>query len=87
MQSSANYLLPSPSADLNEAPVFSVVITYEDFETGKNARRTYDFLAQQLGSECQFTSQMWKFEVLTISKLREMAAKDAAAADIMSGPW
>jgi len=58
-----------------------VVIAYEDFETGKQAKRTFDFLAEQLKDECQFTNQMWKFDVLNIPKLREMAAKDAAGAE------
>src|SRR5207237_823647 len=49
----------------------------------KQAKSTYDFLAENLGGECQFNNQMWKFDVLGIPKLREMAAKDAAAADII----
>ena len=83
MRSSANYFIPPQASDLEESPVFNVVIVYEDFETGKNARRTYDFLAEQLGKDCRFATQMWKFDVLGIPKLREMAAKDASAADIV----
>jgi hypothetical protein len=63
--------------------VFNVVIAYEDFETGKHGKNTYDFLVEHLGEECQFSNQMWKFDVLSVPKLREMAAKDAAAADII----
>ncbi|PWU18528.1 MAG: hypothetical protein C5B50_08860 [Verrucomicrobia bacterium] len=69
--------------DLDFSPVFNVVIIYEDFETGKQARRTYDFLVENLGTDCRFENQMWKFDVLRIPKLREMAARDAAAADII----
>lgn len=69
--------------DLEAAPTFSVVIAYEDFETGKHAKRTYDFLVENLGREYNFVNQMWKFEVLTIPKLREIAAEDAAKADII----
>ena len=71
----------SPDSDPN--PTFNVVIAYEDFETGKQAKKTYDFLVQNLGHECRFTNQMWKFEVLSIPKLREMAARDAGQADIV----
>jgi hypothetical protein len=71
------------SSDLEVNPTIKVVIVYEDFEAGKHAKATYDFLVEHLGHECQFTNQMWKFDVLTIAKLREIAAKDAALADII----
>ncbi len=71
----------SSAPDLN--PNFNVVIAYEDFETGKHAKKTYDFLVEHLGQDCQFSNQMWKFDILSIPKLREMAASDAAQADII----
>ncbi len=74
---------PFGASDLEASPSFNVVIAYEDFQTGKHAKRTYDFLAEHLGRECEFTNQMWKFDVLRIAKLREMAVKDAAQADII----
>lgn len=64
-------------------PVFNVVIAYDDFETGKNAKRVYDVLAEHLGKECELSSQMWKFDVLNIPKLLEMAGRDAEVADII----
>src|SRR6476660_6639868 len=83
MQPSANYYPPFGSAEKDAEPIFNVVIAYEDFETGKQAKRTFDVLVEQLDNDCRFTNQMWKFDVLNIPKLREMAAKDAAAADIV----
>jgi hypothetical protein len=75
---------PSLTASkVDEDPAFNVVIAYEDFDTGKHARRTYDFLVQHLGDESRFRNQMWKFDVLGVPKLKQMAAKDAAAADII----
>jgi hypothetical protein len=71
------------ASNLEDTASFNVVIAYEDFETGKHAKKTYDFLTEHLSSECVFTSQMWKFDVLGIPKLREIAARDAAAADIV----
>jgi len=68
-----------PDAD----PAFNVLIAYDDFEAGKHAKKTYDFLVEHLGGECEFANQMWKFDVLGIPKLREMAARDANAADII----
>ena len=74
---------PLSASQPEPAPVFNVVIAYEDFETGKHAKKTYDFLVENLGRDCRPTSQMWKFDVLGIPKLREIAVKDAAAADII----
>jgi hypothetical protein len=76
-------LPPSKMSEVESNPVFKVLIAYEDFETGKHAKRTYDFLAENLGHECHLTNQMWKFDVLSIPKLREIAARDAAEADII----
>jgi len=73
--------LESPEVDAN--PTLNVVIAYEDLETGKRAKKIYDFLVENLGHDCQFTNQMWKFEVLGIPKLGEMAAQDAMMADIV----
>ena len=80
------HVLSSPllwASELEANPSVNVVIAYEDFETGKHAKKTYDFLVEHLGRDCQFSNQMWKFDALSISKLREMAAKDAVMADII----
>lgn len=74
---------PFEPLDLQAKPVMNVVIVYENFEAGKHAKRTFDYLANSLGNECQLSSQMWKFDVLGIQKLRDMAAADALAADII----
>jgi hypothetical protein len=82
MQSAISDLSSSPT-DVDNTPTFGVIIAYEDFATGKHAKKTYDFLVENLRRECRFVSQMWKFDVLTIPKLREMAVKDAVMADII----
>ena len=74
---------PISSSDLDVNPTIDVVIAYQDLETGKSAKSTFDFLVERLGHECEFTNQMWKFDVLAIPKLREIAAKDGAVADII----
>jgi hypothetical protein len=83
MRPFANYYPPFGSPEKESKASFNVLIVYEDFETGKQAKRTFDFLAEQLKSDCVLMNQMWKFDVLNIPKLREMAAKDAAAADVV----
>ena len=71
------------SSDRDGNSALNVVIAYEDLETGKRAMKTYEYMVQQLGDECLFTNQMWKFDVLAVPKLKEIAAKDAAAAEII----
>ncbi|MBC8094741.1 MAG: hypothetical protein H7Y43_02905 [Akkermansiaceae bacterium] len=82
MQNTLSFL-PLTPAESGVNSTFNVVIGYEDFETGKHGKKTFDFLVENLGEECQYNNQMWKFDVLAVSKLREMAAKDAAVADIV----
>jgi len=74
---------PIRPSDNEEKPTFNVVIAYEDFETGKHAKNTYDFLVEHLGDEFDFSNQMWKFDVLSVPKLKHMAVRDAAVADII----
>ena len=81
MQSLSFPTFGSSDRDVNSA--LNVVIAYEDLETGKRAMKTYEYMVQQLGEECLFANQMWKFDVLAVPKLKEIAAKDAAAAEII----
>jgi hypothetical protein len=71
----------TPEPETN--PIFNVVIAYDDFESGKHGRTTYDFLRENLGDDCTFANQMWKFDVLNIPKLREAAVRDALQADLI----
>jgi hypothetical protein len=75
--------LPPESPDFAWEPSFNVVIAYEDLDTGKHAKRTYDLLVEKLEMNCEFNTEMWKFDVLGIPKLRHIAAQGAAAADIV----
>lgn len=75
---------PAPSQQNHTGNgTFNVVIAYEDFETGKQAKRAYDSLTSGLGAEFMFSSPMWKFDVLSIPKLQEMAIADAQGADMV----
>src|SRR5579859_4043173 len=73
----------SGSTEAEPDPTFNVLIAYQDLEAGKHAKKTYDYLQENLGRECTLTNQMWKFDVLSIAKLREIAVKDATMADII----
>lgn len=81
MQTRAFPSLGPSDLDVNSA--LNVVIAYEDLETGKRAMKTYEYMVEQLGAQCLFSNQMWKFDVLAVPKLREIAAKDAAAAELI----
>lgn len=74
---------PTPTAVKRPAPSFNVVIAYDDLESGKRAKRTCDFLASQLGRDAQCSTQMWKFEILDLPHLGQIAAEDAQAADVI----
>ncbi len=83
MQHTLSYS-PFGSAETEVTPsAFNVVIAYEDLETGKRAKRIYDFLVENLGMDCPFGNQMWKFDVLSIPKLHQMAVRDLLSADII----
>ena len=71
-----------PSAQDQLVPV-RVVILYENLETGKHARRTYDYLVESLNGVCEFQVQLWKFNLLNDSHLRLLATQDAAEAEIV----
>lgn len=81
MQTRAFPSLRASDSDVNST--LNVVIVYEDLETGKRAMKTYEYMVDQLGAQCLFSNQMWKFDVLAVPKLREIAAKDAAAAELI----
>lgn len=68
---------------LKDRSKFSVLIAYENFDTGKHARKTFEYIAKQLGGEFEINEQMWRFDVLSIPKVREIAIADAAKADII----
>jgi len=73
-----------PADGLSEqASGLGVVVVYEDFDAGRQARQTCDRLVQTLGPETLCTTRMWKSDVLRIPRLREIAARDASMAEIV----
>ena len=74
---------PINVSDREATPSFNVLIAYEDFDAGKHAKETYDFLVENVGRDCQFNNQMWKFDVLLMPKLQAIAVEDATRADII----
>jgi hypothetical protein len=62
---------------------FNVVIAYESFPTGIRAKAVFDRLVERFVSYCAFSSSMWKFDFLRLPKLRDVAANEAAEADMI----
>ena len=48
---------------------FNVVIMYEDFGTGKRAKKALDYVAEELGNGLEFRRSLWRLDVLQDPKL------------------
>ena len=70
-------------SDLNDRPQFNVTIIYEDGAAGKRAKHFYDRVIRELVDECDFSLELWNFQVLAIPEIGNSAAKAAAQADFV----
>jgi hypothetical protein len=78
------YLLPEMLSGGRSPPApFNVVIMYEDFGTGKRAKKGFDYVAEELRNEFEFRHSMWRLDVLQEPKLIVMAAPALAEADLL----
>ncbi len=59
------------------------MVAYDNFDSGIRAKEILDRLARALGSQLTMNITMWKFDMLELDKLQDMAASDAAEADII----
>lgn len=75
--SSRNALSPE------SASRFNVVIMYEDFGTGRRAKRGLDYVAEELGNDLEFRHSMWRLDVLQEPQLKAMAVPALAEADLL----
>ncbi len=69
--------------DLGGRPQFKVAIIYEDSAAGKRARHFYNRVIRELVDECDFSLELWNFEVLAVPEIGNAAAKAAAQADFV----
>ncbi|HUD82467.1 MAG TPA: hypothetical protein VMQ67_03150 [Candidatus Saccharimonadales bacterium] len=82
MQDTANTLFldsPVPEGDL----AMGVFIAYEDIAAGKRAKETCNVLAESVGVNWIFDTQVASFTALRIPRLRYFAAEEAAKANIL----
>jgi hypothetical protein len=72
-----------PASELSDRPKFSVVIVYEDRAAGRRAKYFYDNLIHELEDECDFSLELWSFQVLAISTIGHSAVQVAGQADFV----
>jgi hypothetical protein len=61
--------------DLVDRPKISVVIIYEDIAAGKRAKHFYNRVIRKLADECDFSLELWNFQVVAISGVATSARK------------
>ena len=72
-----------PASELSDRPKFNVVIVYEDRAAGRRAKHFYDNLIHELEDECDFSLELWSFQVLAISTIGHSAVQVAGQADFV----
>lgn len=70
-------------------PVLDVLLLYEDLGTALRAKHSLDLLPVPFITEAGLSTKLWRLDLLSQPLLREQAALEAAAADliILSLPW
>ncbi|MDB6038452.1 MAG: hypothetical protein JWM99_2293 [Verrucomicrobiales bacterium] len=76
----------TPNAStLSEGPLdcFKIVLAYEDQESAGCGLQICNKIAHDLGESFELNKVMWKFDLLNVPKIRQLAAEDAATADMI----
>ena len=71
------------SGDRSPSTPFNVVIMYEDFGTGKQAKKGLDYVAEELGNDLEFRHSMWRLDTLQDPKFNILAAPVLSEADML----
>jgi hypothetical protein len=71
------------AARVGEVSPVRVVILYQDADAGRRAIEVFRQLDAALSNEFRFTQTMWKFDLLRVATLAEIAASETAAADLI----
>jgi hypothetical protein len=69
--------------DVDDRPKFNVAIIYEDGAAGKRAKHFYDRVIRELVDVCDFSLELWSFQVLAVPEIGNSAANAAAQADFV----
>src|ERR1051326_9335018 len=69
---------PSQFAFEHASPI-KFVIGYEDFGTGQRAMKSCKQLMDRLGDQFQYLTSFWKFDLLRVPTLKDLAAQEPSA--------
>src|SRR5260370_4597248 len=69
------------SGDRSPPTPFNVVIMYEDFGSGKRAKKGLDYVAEELGNDLEFRHSMWRFDTPQDPKINVLAAPPPSQAE------
>lgn len=59
------------------------VIAYEDVKANRRAKRACQQIAQAVRPDCVWSTAWWNFTMLQVRSIRDIAAQEAAVADLM----
>jgi hypothetical protein len=79
----ATVLAPQVWQRWREARQLVLLATFEDSTTGTRVKEFRQELSRQLGQECRIIEHVWLFNMFRLRELREIAAEEAAAADLI----
>jgi hypothetical protein len=69
--------------NVSPKPKLNIFLAYADFETALRGKRVHDQIVKDSSHEFSFGLSLWKFEVLKNTKLRAVAASEAADAALL----
>jgi hypothetical protein len=70
-------------AGFREEANFEAFLLYEDKPTGLRAKLVLDGVLDQLSFACRCSPRLWRLDLLNWTNYRELAAKEAAEADLI----
>src|ERR1035441_2207154 len=66
-----------------EAKQLALLATCEDSVTGARVKAFCKGLSRDLGTDCRIIEHVWLFNTLRLRELREIAAEEASASDLI----
>ncbi len=76
-------LAPPPTLAFDGVPDFRIVILYEDYAAGRRAKDLSDRLLHTLGDNCVDVVNLWSFDVLGLTDVRNASTSAAKVADLV----
>ena len=61
----------------------ALLATFEDSITGTRVKSFCQGLTRDLGADCRIIEHVWLFNTLRLQELREIAAEEASASDLI----